>query len=302
MNLYYKTICLLITFFSFTILYGQDTTIVSKDTLWKTSGSGNISFSNVGLSNWAGGGQNSISIGGILDGKAVRESNKSKWLNYLNFAYGIAKLGSKDNLFKKTDDQLVLGSKYDFKFNKYWSMSAYMELRTQVANGYTFRQDADGKEIKDQLVSRFFAPGYIFAGLGITYQNKVFSATFAPFSYKLTMVLEDSLSDAGAFGVAPGKKSRSELGPSFTAKLDTKILENVNFKSSLNLFADYTSLGTIDTFWETLLVFKVNKFINTSFGTTLIYDNDVLIKQKDGTSRQALQFRHVLNINFGMKF
>ncbi len=38
----------------------------SSDTLWKTGGLVNVNFSQVYLSNWAGGGQNAISTQGIL--------------------------------------------------------------------------------------------------------------------------------------------------------------------------------------------------------------------------------------------
>jgi hypothetical protein len=48
---------------------------------------------------------------------------------------------------------------------------------------------------------------------------------------------------------------------------------------------------------------KVNKYITTSFGTQLIYDEDVLITDENGkTSNSKIQFKHVLNIGIGITF
>jgi hypothetical protein len=279
----------------------QDTTPKDSTSIWKRNGSINFNFSNVGLENWAGGGQNAISAGTILDYKAIRETTKSYWDMAGNFAYGLAKVGNSQNIFKKTDDQLLLGTNYGYKFSEFWSFAGGMGVRTQVSPGYNYTRDAQGKEVAALLISDFFAPGYVNLNVGVSYKNKVFRATLSPLSNKLTFVLNDSLSKAGAFGVKQGDKVRSELGANFNTALDWNIMENVNFKSTLNLFANYETLDLIDVNWETLLVLKVNKYIHTSFGTQMIYDHDVLIKQGDGTEKQAVQFKHVLNVNVGFK-
>jgi hypothetical protein len=80
-------------------------------------------------------------------------------------------------------------------------------------------------------------------------------------------------------------------------------MENVKLSSTLNLFANYEHLTQIDVNWENLIVFKVNKYLTTSFSTQLIYDHDVLIPQEeDGIAKRAIQFKHVLNINVGYTF
>lgn len=270
--------------------------------LWKLTGATSLGFSNVVLSNWAGGGDNSLSISALIDLKADRETSKSYWSNIFNFKFGVARVGNSDNLFKKTNDQLIIGTAYNYKFDDHWSLASGLELRSQVAPGYTFFVDADGKERKDQTISQLFAPAYLNTNLGITYKNKILTATLSPLSNKLTFVLNDSLSQAGAFGVDPGKKVRSEIGPNLNTKLEFSPIENIIFKSSLLLFTNYQRLGNIDVDWETLLVFKVNKFFDASFGTRLIYDDDILIKQDDGTSKIAVQYSQVLSINFGYKF
>ncbi|NJL15789.1 MAG: DUF3078 domain-containing protein [Microscillaceae bacterium] len=269
---------------------------------WKISGAANASFSNVGLSNWAGGGDDAISLGLLLDGKALRETEQSIWESYLNAAFGLARVGGNEALFKKTDDQLILGTRYGYKFSPRWSVTGGLEFRSQFAPGFSYALDANGREFEALRLSEFLSPGYFNVSTGLQYKDKYFNLNFSPAMGKFTIVLEDSLANAGAFGVAPGNNVRAELGANFNLVFEISPLENVSFKSVFNLFANYETLGRMDVNWETLLVFKVNKFITTSFGTQLIYDHDILIEQADGQFQQATQFKHVLNLNIGYKF
>jgi hypothetical protein len=47
---------------------------------------------------------------------------------------------------------------------------------------------------------------------------------------------------------------------------------------------------------------KVNKFISTRIETVLIYDEEVLIKQDDGSSKQAIQFQNLINFGISVDF
>ena len=51
------------------------------------------------------------------------------------------------------------------------------------------------------------------------------------------------LSEAGAFGVEKGKNTRSELGVNLLVAVDLDLMENMNLKSSLNLFTNTAHLG-----------------------------------------------------------
>lgn len=294
---------LLIVFLCFQIgLFAQETTVV-KDSIWSHDGSVNFTFSNVGLENWAGGGENSISLGILSNYQLDRTTEASIWTTNLNAAYGIARVGESNNLFKKTDDQLIFLTNYNLRLNENWNVTAYADFRTQFTPGYTFAFDSvRNKEVEDQEISRFMAPGYLVTGLGISYHRGIFKATLSPATTKLTFVLQDSLSNVGAFGVDEGKNVRSEFGASFLGSLDVPVMENINFKTNLNLFYNYETPELMDVNWETFLVFKINDFFNTSFSTQLIYDSDVDILQADGTSSSEIQFKHVLNVNVGFTF
>lgn len=273
---------------------------------WTRAGSMAVNFSNVGLSNWAGGGQNSISIGTVINLNADRETERSLWKNNLKFQFGMARVGSGDtNLFKKTDDLLNLSSNYAYKLSKRWSISALADFRTQVANGNTYRRDpvTDEEEV-DQVISRFMAPGYLQSSFSMQYQNKYLTVGISPLASKFTFVFQDSLSDIGAFGVEPGERTRAEwAGAALNAKFAFSPMENIQFESTLGLFANYENMANTDVNWDTLLAMKVNKYISASFGTTLIYDHDVKIPRENGEgARPATQFRHVLNVGFALNF
>lgn len=278
----------------YTLAQDADSVVIEK------SGSWGVNFANVGLSNWAAGGENSISLGTVLNTKWVRKQGNSQWTNQMDFALGGAKVGEQE--FRKTDDNLILLSKFTKGLNDKIKLSATGIFRTQMLEGLEFRPDPinTGAELSNKI-SDFMAPGYFSINLGFDYQPSDFiSISFAPAAGKFTFVSDDQLSAVGAFGVDPGKKTRAEFGANFLATLNIPIMENISFNSSLNFFSSYEEFGTIDTNWESLLVMKVNKWFNATFGTQLIYDEDILIAMEDGSVGTAVQFKHVLN--FGVNF
>lgn len=266
-----------------------DSVVVNK------SGSLGFNFANVGLSNWAAGGENSISLGTVFNTKIERIHSDDKWVNQLDFALGGAKVGDKN--FRKTDDNIILLSKYSHAISEEWSYAVSGIFRTQMLEGLKYSPDPVnlGEEVS-QKISNFMAPGYLTINLGIEYDpSKVFTLSMAPAAGKFTFVTDDDL--AGMFGVDPDKKVRAEFGTNILAVLDLPIMENISFKSRLNFFTAYNTFGNVDTNWETLLVMKVNKWFNATFGTQLIYDDDILITPGDGgTPKRAIQFKHVLNL------
>lgn len=299
-----KRFTLLLTTFCLLFSYAQaqEDTTNTKKSPWTKTGFVRLTFNNTGLSNWAAGGENSIALGTVINYNAKRETKRTIWDNTFHVDYGIARVGDADRLFKKTKDQLSIISKYGYKLTQHWNLSAAVNFSTQIQPGYTYQVDSLGKESIDERISDFFSPAYILPTIGIGYQNKIFSAVLSPVANKITIVLDDSLSQAGAFGVDPGKNIRSELGIDFTGKLKVDLMDNISFETFLNLFANYRTTQFIDVNWTTNLVFKVNEYFSASFGTQLLYDNDILIAQEDGSNIQAIQFKHVLDIGIMLKF
>jgi hypothetical protein len=289
----------LITFFVFLFfptLHGQELDSIQ---LTKT-GTWGVNFANVGLSNWAAGGESSVALGTVLNAKSVRKKSLGTWTNQFDFALGGAQIGEKD--FRKTDDNIILQSKFTQRFSNKFRFSTIGVFRTQLLNGFVFKADPinAGEELREKI-SAFMAPGYLSLNLGFDYEPADFiSASLSPTSGKFTFVRDQVLADAGAFGVGEGENSRAEFGANLLVALDIPLMDNINLKSSLNLFTNYTEFGIIDVNWESLFVMKINKRFNSSLGAQLIYDKDILLAQEDGTLDSAVQFKHVLN--FGLNF
>ena len=275
------------------------------DTLdgWRTGGLISITGSQVSLTNWNAGGQNSISVNSLISVFANYKKGKAQWENSLDLGYGIMRQGRKKNVaWLKTDDKIDLFSKFGRQASKKWFYSGLLNFNTQFTAGFNYPNDS-------VAISRFMAPGYLLLAAGMDYKpNKMFSAFIAPFTMKSTFVLDDTLSAAGAFGVEAGSKARFEMGGYLRLQFQHEIFKNVNFTSKLSLFSNYlNNPERIDVNWENLIRFKVNKYISATLSTHLIYDDDIDIAvfNDDGVQTgkgPRLQFKEVLGVGFAYKF
>lgn len=285
----------LLTLFSFIHLpllaqqNAADTVAPVPPQYWQYNGSLALNFTQVSLSNWAGGGQSSISIGSLVNLSADYSRGKSTWENRLDVAYGLIRQGDNEEAnLRKTDDILNLISKYNYHLKENMYVSALVDFRTQMDEGYEFKQ-VNG-ETQRRRISDFMAPGFLLTSLGVTYKKeKEFSLTLSPFTGKFTFVLDDSLSSVGAFGLEPNQQIRSELGALLRAVYQKDVFTNINYRSSLNLFGNYTEFSHIDVNWENILVLKVNKYINSTVSSQLVYDHDVI---------KRAQWRNIINVGF----
>lgn len=281
---------------SFSVIAQDEKT--QKDSIWTTGGNVGLFLQQVGVSNWAGGGQNSLSYGMEANLFANKQTRQHTWENGLQAGYGLIKQGDKDT--RKNNDVLIVTSKYGRFITKRWQLSGGVDFRTQFADGYDYEGATDGT---DTLISSFMAPGYLSPYMGTTYKpRKSVSMTFAPVMGKFTFVLDDRLSELGAYGVDPGSKVRSQVGASFNGSYQKRIMKNVNLKTSLMLFAAYNDITKVDVNFDMFLNFKVNEFITTNFSVQAIYDDDIDIEDADGNVGPRLQLRNILNIGVTFNF
>jgi len=303
-------ISLLLLMASFSVLSGQVTEgektlrAVSADTTtgWKKGGVFNVNLAQTSLTNWAAGGQNSVALNGLFSLFANYKKEKDVWDNSLNIGYGVLKQG-KDADFFKTDDKIDFLSKYGREAFTNFYYAALLNFKTQMRPGYNY-PDVTNK------ISDLFAPAYLLLAAGLDYKpDAYFSAFIAPLTAKLTFVTDQTLSDAGAFGVTPGEKSRSELGGYIRAiysKNDFKneFLQNVSFTTKIDLFSNYLkNPQNIDVSWETLIALKVNKYISVSLNTHLIYDDDIKIPVEGSeTPGPRIQFKEIFGVGFSYNF
>lgn len=265
---------------------------------WNTGGVNNINFSQTSLTNWTSGGQDAITINGILNAFAILKKERFIWENTLNMSYGIINTENFKG-FRKNDDQFILISKYGKKISKYLFFTALMNFRTQMAPGYDYKNDSAGID----YITNFLAPGYIVLPLGLDYKpSSDLSLFFSPITAKWTMVFDNGVEET-SFGLDSGRTVRTEVGAFLNLQLKKKIMENVTFSTSAEFFTNYvTHFGNIDVNWTALLAMKVNKIITASISTQLIYDDDIAVKREDGSVGPATQFKEVLAIGLSFNF
>ncbi len=283
---------------------------------WLVQGSGSLQFTQASFTNWAAGGQNSLGLAAWVNFKANYRNKRHMWANTLDLGYGFNILGKgSDAQFTKVNDKIEFTTSYGYELskNKKWFFTLLANFRTQFDNGYNYPDDSTA-------ISKIMAPGYLVAGLGITYTpSSWFMMYLSPASGRFTFVTDQKLSDAGAFGVDPaeyqytatdtllvkhGKSMKGEFGPYFRADLNRDIIKNVNLTTSLELFSDYLhQFGNIDVNWNLLLSLKVNKWLSASIKTQLIYDDDIKIKTDPAKSPgPRTQFKELLGIGLTYKF
>lgn len=301
----------ILTFLGFTQMYSQSQE-PKDNTYWKYSGNGSLTFSQVSLTNWQAGGENSVSGNLAISLFADYNRENWSWSNRLDIAYGLNQQGEK---LIKTDDRLEFNSRLDRNISKHWSLSGNLNFRTQFADGVKNPDDT-------VIISTAFAPAYTVFGLGFTYkQTDKVQLFFSPLTVKNTLVLNEYLANNGAFGVEAavrdtsgniiekGKNVRWEMGGYFNGLYKTALMENVDFQTKLDLYFNYLeNFGNVDVNWETGLFMKVNKYITVNLTTNLIYDDDIKIpidSNGDGvndSSGPRTQFKQLLGVGFSYKF
>ncbi|MGB9851724.1 MAG: DUF3078 domain-containing protein [Candidatus Kapaibacteriota bacterium] len=286
---------------------------------WKKGGLLSVSLAQTSLTNWAAGGQNSVSIQGLLNLFSSRKWLKSFWENYLDIGYGLLQQGEIEK-FIKTDDKFDFTSKFGLQFEKNFYVAVILNFRTQMTVGWNYGKDT-------QKISNFLSPAYLVTAVGIDWKP-ISSLSFfgAPFTGRITYVNDQELANKGLYGVRPavydsigvivkkGNRTKEEFGGFlriFFSKSDFEweFLKNISITSKLDLFSDYLNKPqNIDVNWENMILFRVNKIISISLSTQLIYDENVLIPvdtNNDGkfdSYAPRTQFKEILGLGIALNF
>lgn len=256
--------------------------------------------------NWAAGGRNNVSALGFIEVTANYQKNALKWQNEGKFALGgliyLDSSGRKEGL-QKTDDRIDLASTFGYEFKKTWFYTITAGFKTQSLNGFSFPNDS-------VRISTFMAPAYFNISLGIEYAPKeTFNMYLSPLAGKMTIVNDEVLANAGAFGVekavldtdgsvlTAGKRIRNEFGAYFRVKFQKEIMKNIEMKTRVELFSNYlNNPENIDVNAENIFAFKVNKWFSASLQWNLQYDDDIAIRDSKGNTGPRTQFKSVLGL------
>jgi hypothetical protein len=265
--------------------------------IWKKGGMFNLNFGQTSLTNWAAGGdQLALNVNGFLNLFAYYKKDRHAWDNSIDLAIGYVKTTSLGT--RKADDRIDLLSKYGYQLFDHIYLTGLVNLRTQFANGFNY------PEIDSAVkVSTFFAPAYVLVSLGLDWKpDDDFSLFISPVTSRWVIVLDDSLSAHGAYGVEPGENARYELGAYMSANYKKELVKNLTYKGKLDLFSNYRRKPkNVDVFMTNLISLNFFKGLSATVGLDLIYDDDVRIFGPESNSPRT-QLRQYVGIGYSAKF
>lgn len=266
-------------------LFGQDK---SKDTVvvegWFPNAVAGLNVSQLALSNWTQGGDNSITWTVTLNGGLKYVSPGWKLDNNIKIAYGRTKLGGQD--FRTNDNELffetVLSKKIGWDVNPYVSNS----IRTTITTGYSYKTDVP------QAIAGFFDPGYVTQSFGFTY-DKLYS-----FKTRLGIAFQEVFTNKYRnYSDKPETSKieafKLETGIESVTSGEFSVADNVKIKSGLRLFSRFESIDVWDVRWDNSVIAKINSFMNVNLGFLLIYQKD---QSPTVQMKQALQLGIVYTI------
>ena len=303
---------------------------VEKPNYWTNSLKTQINMGQTQLTNWAAGGDNTVSLAAFIDGNANWKKNDMFWNNRLQLDYGFLYASSKP-ILQKNNDRIYLESKWGYKTEemKNFYFSANYDFRSQFTTGYDYKtpsveglESMDNKEQvkhwKDARVlkSGFLAPAYTNLALGIDYTPASWlSVNFAPVTGGFVIVNNAALREAYSMplkkeyeGVTENlptngtqfKSARFEFGAQM--KMDAKVNVNDNFSYSTQvvLFTNYLDIKHCPRInWDNRIDWKLAKYFSFTITTNLIYDDSIMIADKNGENPKArVQFKESMAFGF----
>ena len=307
---------------------------VVKPIYWTKSLMTNVSVGQTSLTNWAAGGDNTVSFAGFVDGNANYAKDAMFWNNRLQLDYGFLYASSKPILQKNTD-RIYLESKWGYKTESMKNLyfSANYDFKSQFSTGYDYNTpgslvDENGNQLEGDalkqawkdargLKSGFLAPAYTNLALGIDYKPaKWVSVNFAPLTGGFVIVQNEALRKAYSMQLRPEyegkdeaeiptdgsqyKSSRFELGAQ--VKVDAAVNVNDNFKYSTQVVLFYNYLGGQKCHrinWDNRIDWKLAKYFSLTMTTNLIYDDTILIATAaDPEPKARVQFKESIAFGF----
>ncbi len=285
---------------------------------WKATSAFGLTFNQLSLTNWASGGESSVSGKANIDFKVNYKKKQSSFEMKSKTAFGIVGYGSKR--LEKTEDRIDFATSFSQQAFKKWTYTSLFTFKSQFANGYKYPNDST-------LISAFMAPGYLTASLGFKFmKTDKFELFLSPASGKFTVVTAQSLADKGAFGVKkavldsagavviPGKNLLAEFGINVLASFNHSFSDDIDVATMVNLYNNYLDENhgnrwNIDVDWETKVNFTINKRIQTVIFLLLKYDHDIMVpiyEMQENVKKQIgegprLQVKESLGLGFSYK-
>lgn len=271
--------------------FAQDAETTST---WTRGGNISLLFNQSAFNKeWTGGGTNNY--GGNLSASYAANYKKGVWAWDNNFLldYGLTKVDG-DDFTKKTNDRLAITSLVGRQASEQWYYSFFANFQTQIAKGYEYGTDANGKSIRAEKTD-FMAPGYFSFGPGMLWKKSDnLKVNIAPATSRLIFTKSRYTESAAHFGVEQGKTFRYEFGAAVNAYAKFDLVENVSMENILNLYSNYLDKPqNVDIDYTMNLVLKVNNYLSANLAFQAIYDDNAV---------KAFQIREAFGAGLTCKF
>ncbi len=270
-----KQILILLLLFSVSSIFAQKEKVKQKT--WLPSGVAAFNLSQLALSNWSQGGDNSLAFSIIGNFGLKYYSNPWKFENSLKISFGKSKIG--DQEFRIADNEIFMQNMLSYSVG--WVVDPYISniFRTVVTNGFDYG-------VSPALqTSAFFDPGYLQQGMGFTYQHIPGWNFRAGLGFKETFTSKfNSYADDPA--TTEIEKTKFETGLEFGVAGKTELQKNILFQTDLGLFSAFNALDVWDVRWDNTLTVKLSDLFNMNVNVLVIYDADQTLKTQ---IKEALQ-------------
>lgn len=271
----------LVLIFLFIISVSSIAQIVKPDTTtnWRKSFKSALNLNQASFSsNWKSGGVNSLGFNALINYKANYKVDRLTWENELDLLYGMVNNAGQG--YRKTLDRVFVDSKIGYSINEKWGAFGAMNFMTQFAPGYKYTVKNGVEEAT--LISSWLAPGFFTTSLGLEYNPvSYFKLRISPVAPRITIVKNSqdysSVDPVAPYGVVSGETLRYEwLATQMLAEFNKDVATNINLKFRYLFFANFEqfSFDRFDHRLDLNLTAKVNRFINVSLGSILLYDYD----------------------------
>ncbi|MDX9697521.1 MAG: DUF3078 domain-containing protein [Bacteroidales bacterium] len=272
--------------------------------LWTYTGSIDLNFSQSYLSDWAAGGENSLSALSILRYNIDLVYGKKIWDNDIEYKLGYLQAG--EGPLQKNEDKFELNSKYGHAAFNNWYYSFLLNFKTQFLPGYDYPKDADPVP-----VSGIMSPATLVFSLGLDYKpSNKFTLLLSPLTSKFTIFTDTVSYDQTRFGIEKDKKSKQEIGAYVKLLSKTYLRKDILLENRVTLFTNYIdNPQNVDVDWEAILSFEFTEYFKFKLNTHIIYDDNIDIpvyktingvKTKVGVTKK-LQWKEVFSVGFTYK-
>ena len=268
---------------------------VEKPSNWKSSLKTNMKFGETSLTNWAAGGDNTVTLQAFVDGKADYKLNELFWNNRLQLDYGFVYASSKP-ILQKSDDRIYLESKWGYKLpeRKNLSFSINYDFKSQFSTGYDYLTPAvpDGYESLEELnrkdkislwkdarkvKSGFLAPAYTNLALGIDLKPwKWLSLNFAPLTGGVVIVRNEDLRKNYGMDLKKVYKDEENLSPEVLEQFQADMASG-----DLALIGQYYNSSRFEFGTQLKADVAVNVNDNFKYTSQIVLFSDYLDKAQD---------------------